>query len=162
MAGYNVTRFTRDVPESRRKHGKREENRDLIARLKELKELKEKKAALITAVKNKNKDAFFYDYYSVNKNLVKKNQITLEELRRKKKYVESEIKRCEKKMQTEGCPKRMSQHIKFQEDGTAIHKELLEDPAENHMLEYEEYIAELKSKLAVIVIAINKKSSQGK
>lgn len=147
----NVIRSVREVAPLRRKHGQRETRQELLARLAEARALKERKRELAQTVCEANPNAFFYAFHSVSRDCVRHEKKTVEELNRKRKYVLSEIKRCEMKTkETRGT----RTHIYFAEDGnvaeriTEEQEVSLEEAA--RICEYKEYVEELKEKLVAI------------
>lgn len=143
--GANIVRTVRETSESRRKYGKRETSDERVQRLHAVKELKLEQTKLKKEAQNKNPDSFFYDFYSVGKNLVKEKKLGLDDLKRTKRYVESEIRRCEKKIEDSMTPSQSSKHIRFTDDG-----EIVEAPARvsnKNKSEFADYIDEMKNKL---------------
>lgn len=84
----------------RAKYGKPETRKELMQRLKNERADLETRKNLAEQVKSKNKDEFHFGFYSVNKNMVKTKKLKMEELKKALKYVDSEINRCENKIQS--------------------------------------------------------------
>lgn len=133
----------RDVPKHRRKFGKQETKKEMLLRLKEEREIKEKKNKLVKEVEEKNKDEFHFGYYSVNKNMTKKIEHTKDELKKTLKYVESEIKRVEKNVTISFKKEKLNNKVVFSDDGDQT---FFPNTIKITKNEYEKYIEELKSK----------------
>lgn len=84
----------------RAKYGKPETKQELLQRLKKEKLDLETKSKLTNQIENKNKNEFHFGFYSVNKNMVKVKKLKLDEMKRALKYIDSEIKRCENKIES--------------------------------------------------------------
>lgn len=93
----------RAVPEARRKYGTPETRGEMLERLRREREVRETKKRMASSVRTKNKDEFHFAYYSVGKSMVKKVGASLDELRKALRYVDSEILRCERKLQSGGA-----------------------------------------------------------
>lgn len=113
-SGADIIRKRRAVPEERKKYGAPEAKKELLTRLaserkeqEHLRELKEK-------VASKNGKEFRFGYYTVKSDMRKNVAMCEDDLKKLLKYVDSEIKRCEARIQHAGVAKvQMSKHIKF-------------------------------------------------
>lgn len=124
----------REIPKTRTKYGKPENKKEALERLKKEKELKREKEELIKEVKEKNKNEFYFSFYSMNKNMIKKTKLEKAELLKTLKYIDSEIVRCERII---------SKNKGIEQENTT---------------EYEEYVAELKIKRRELFNKIKNKS----
>lgn len=135
----NLLSKKRSVPKERRKYGKPESKKDALIRLKEEKEIENKKKEMQSEIKNKNKDEFHFEYYSTERNMIRREKLTEEELKKTLKYIDSEIVRCERKLENYCRP--LKNVTKFTDESN-------EDEIEDN--EYVKYIKELKIKREVV------------
>lgn len=121
----------RAVPEARKKYGRPESRSEMLQRQKGEREMREAKERMISSILSKNRNEFHFGYYSVGKNMVKRVDTSLDELRKTLKYVDSEILRCERKLQY---------GIAVSEDGLGSRSRIPDSR------EFEEYVEALKKK----------------
>lgn len=137
----------RNVPENRRKYGKPEDKKEARERLKKEAVDREKKLQMIEDIRNKNPDEFHFSYYSMNRSMTKRTVLDKEELKKILKYIDSEIKRCEKIIENTMKSRRINKHIRFDESKA---EESVSESNEDFS-EYEEYVRNLKEKRSEIV-----------
>lgn len=143
----------RAVPETRRKYGAPESKKSMLLRQKKEREHREAKARMADDIRSKNRNEFHFSYHTVGKNMVKRVGISLDELRKTLKYVDSEILRCERKLQSSLSPL-TGKHTRLLDSGAA--STLAKIPSSK---EFEEYIETLKQKRREIVDKIDSISS---
>lgn len=129
----------RTVPDTRKKYGAPESKKEMLLRQKKERETRETKLRMVDDIRSKNKDEFHFSYHSVGKSMLKRVSISLDELKKTLKYVDCEILRCERKL--ESC---------FGSSGTNKHTKLSDSKIANILLEnsreLEEYVEILKQK----------------
>lgn len=157
MSGKNIKK--RSSPEN--KH-------QMTSRLIAEREILKKKKDFATAVKEKNPDAFHFEYYSYDKNMKKKLNLSKEDLKKHLKFVESEIVRCNRKLENIFNNKIIGKKIIFDSsedaqinDSTHKDKKINDANSEDSQIFnnseceekmiYEKYIQELKDKRGEIL-----------
>ncbi|ELA42014.1 uncharacterized protein VICG_00861 [Vittaforma corneae ATCC 50505] len=145
----------RSVPETRKKYGKPETKKEALERLKKERESREARATMIREIQSRNKDEFYFSFYSLDKNMIKRTVITQDELTKILKYIDSEILRCERILEDMVRPKSRNMHIKFTGDKAIA--EINEDPMViSTGGEYEKYIQNLIEKRKEVVEKLRK------
>lgn len=136
----------------RAKYGEPETRKDLMLRLKNERADLEKRKVLAEQIKSKNKDEFHFAFHNISKNMVKNKKLKLDELKKTLKYVDNEIKRCERKMEAT-MDNFNDRHLIF--DGAVKIKKSLAEPSRS---ELKSYVEEMKSKRSEIVLKISERS----
>ena len=137
----------------RAKYGKPESKQELMQRLKKERTDLESTKKLIEQIKSKNKNEFHFGFYSVNKNMVKITKLKLDEMKKALKYVDSEIKRVENKLET-GMTFNKKSHLIF-DSKTAASSSI--EPTRD---ELSEYIDTLKEKRKELTLKIKQCSAE--
>lgn len=85
-------------------------------RLLEIKKIREQRIEKESSVRERNRDEFHFKYYSIRSDMVQQVQLTLDDLRKTLRYVENEIIRAERKIQSamvRKCHQNSHQHVLF-------------------------------------------------
>lgn len=150
------TQKKRSIPEARKKYGIPENKETSLKRQKREREERENRANMEKSVKEKNPEEYHFAYHSVNKNMVKKHYLTVDELKRILKYIDSEIIRIEAKIESFIKKPAINNKIVFS-DGWPQIVENVSNNIEKH--EYDLYLDELKTKRADIIEKLEARDS---
>lgn len=104
-------------------------------------------------MRNRTGQEYFFGYHSVQKGergVYKTDDPTIEELYRTKVYIDSEIHRCEKRMERY-IPRPTNVHVKFESDSGESEELFDFDRNERMRREFGEYIEQLISKRSEVV-----------
>lgn len=143
----------RSVPTVRKKYGKPECKKDALQRLQKERNVREKKTEMKRDIEKRNKDEFHFLFYSHNKNMVRKTAVSVEELKKTLRYVNSEISRCRGVLERAIKPS-AGTHTVFS-DGSIVEVKTPEKKPQSS--EYEEYISNLIEKRKEVVEMLSKK-----
>lgn len=135
MMRNSATKKQRSIPENRKKYGKPETRKEALKRLQTIREAAEKKVEIQRKIEKKNKDEFYFAFYSLDKSLVRKKEMGREELLKAIRYIDREIRRSENILKETVLPKFV---------GRPECRDKSEK--EKHQREYEEYIEQLVAK----------------
>lgn len=147
----------RKQPKDRLKYGKLEKKKELVKRLAKINKQRDDINKAKEEIRNKTGQEYFFGYYSVKKDngcVYRTEDSSIDELKKMKVYIDSEIHRSEKKI--EKCiPRPTNVHIKFESDNEA--NEDLFDFEKNEKMrqEFVEYINQLKEKRKEVLDRIN-------
>lgn len=113
LHGRAKTRKKRAVPQLRTRYGRPENKKELLVRLDNERAQREKALELEKHAKERNKDEFHFAYYSTRPNMTKYVELSLDELTKQLRYIDSEILRSEDKLKTGISKANVNKHIRF-------------------------------------------------